>query len=113
MNIQNPEDNLETVIILIGENKYEIEINSSIFDDYKLEACTQIIEKLFELKDYKVTPYMYCEYTKNNKINIATYNTYKIIVNAGFHDFAERLRHTFLKSNNINLADEPIEGGKS
>jgi hypothetical protein len=38
------------------------------------------------------------------------YNTYKILINAGFHSKAEILRSVFLSKTKVDLADEPIKG---
>jgi hypothetical protein len=107
-------ENMKKVVILLDNNKYEIEVNSDIFEDYRLEACTQVVEKLFNLGVYKVTPFMYCEDIDTSgvtpTVNVATYNTYKVIINASFHDKAEKLRQIFLNQNNIDLATEPIQG---
>jgi hypothetical protein len=104
---------MKKITVYLDKNKYEVEVDETIFDDYKLEACTQIIEKLFSSKNYNVTPFIFCEDTSKDKlkakVKFGTYNTYKIIINAGYHSMAEKLRVIFFKENNLDLADEPIQ----
>lgn len=105
---------MKKTIVYLDNDKYEVEIDDSIFDDYKVEACTRIIEKLFSAGNYKITPFMYCEdfdnITKKVKDRkFGTYNTYKLLINAGYHNKAEKLRVIFFKDNELDLAEEPIQ----
>lgn len=105
---------MKNVLVYLDKNKYEMEIDSGIFDDYKLEACTQIIERLFMSGNYQITPFMYCEDRSIGRktkpsLKFGTYNTYKLIINAGYHIKAELLRRSFLNTDKIDLADEPIQ----
>jgi hypothetical protein len=104
---------MKKVVVLLDKDRYEIDVDSSIFDDYRLEACTQIVERLFSIGIYKITPFMFCEDITNSKLKanmrFGTYNTYKVIINAGYHEKAEKLRTIFLSENQIDLADEPIQ----
>jgi hypothetical protein len=105
---------MKKVIVYLDKDKYEVEVDDSIFEDYKLEACTQLIKRLFEDKNYKITPFIFCEdilADKKTKANVkfGTYNSYKIIINAGYYSMAEKLRMIFYKNNHLDLADEPIQ----
>jgi hypothetical protein len=104
---------MKKVIVYLDKDKYEIEVDETIFTDYKLEACTRLIEKLFSAKIYKVTPFLFCEDIEvpklKAKIRFGTYNTYKLIINAGYFSLAEKLRVVFFKENKLDLADEPIQ----
>jgi len=106
---------IKKVLVYIDKSRYEIEIDNSLFEDYKLEACTRLIERLFSENHYDITPFMFCEDVTNTKskkkacIKFGTYNTYKVIINAGYHELAERLRTIFYKENKLDLATEPIQ----
>ena len=104
---------MKKVIVFLDKDKYEVEVDNTIFDDYKLEACTRIVERLFGNKIYKITPFMFCEDVSKNKrkanVKFGTYNTYKLIINAGYYRMAEMLRVYFLKENQLDLATEPIQ----
>lgn len=97
--------------ILLGNDKYDITIDSLIYKDYKLEACTQIIERLFKLGINTFYPFIFCEelIEKSNKVDFRTYNTYKIMINAGYYTQAELFRKICLIKNKIDLASEPIQ----
>lgn len=90
----------------------EAEVDAAIFDDYYIEAATRVIEKKKNHQEFKVTVVMECfEKKDRNKLNKHTcYNTYFVLINAGFHQKAELLRDTFLKSYGIDLQKESIKG---
>lgn len=92
--------------------KTTIEVDEKIFDDYKLEACTQALEKMLKDGNTLVTALLQCwdEPVKKQGKKINIYNTYKILINAGFHEKAEVLRSVFLIKTNVDLAEEPIKG---
>ena len=104
---------MKKVTVCIDKDRYEIEIDDSIFDDYKLEGCTQIMERLITNGDYRIPAFMFCEEADNTKIKIqikcGTYNSYKIMINAGYYVMAEKLRMAFFKTDRLDLADEPIQ----
>lgn len=96
-------------IIVRGHDWTEtITVDNTIFDDYIIEACTQALEKKIENGLSKVTPVVQAwEDTKRKKVTI--YNTYKLLINAGFYTKAELLRSFFLHETKIDLAKEPIK----
>lgn len=103
---------MKKVIVYLDKDKYEVEIDNTVFDDYKLEACTRVVERLFSNGIYKITPFMFCEdacKTKKSNMKFGTYNTYKLIINAGYYSKAEILRTSFLRDNLTDLANEPIQ----
>lgn len=97
--------------IILNDNTYEIKIDTSMYEDYKLEACTQVIENLFKLGNYEFSPFIFCEELigKTKKIQFKTYNTYKIMINAGYYTLAEKFRKICLIHTKIDLAKEPIQ----
>lgn len=98
-------------IIVKGHDWIEtITVDNRIFDDYIIEACTQALEKRIKDGMLKITPVIQSwEHNKNKKLNITMYNTYKLLINAGYHDKAEILRSFFLHETKIDLAKEPIK----
>ena len=87
-----------------------INVDNTIFDDYIIEACTQALEKKIHEGMLKVTPVIQAwEETKRKKTNVTIYNTYKLLVNGGFHTKAELLRSFFLHETKIDLAKEPLK----
>jgi hypothetical protein len=106
---------IKKVIVVLNNIRYNVEIDNEDFEDHRVEACTRIVEKLFGEKNYEVTPVMFCEEvcigprSKKKKAKFATYNTYKVLINAGFHAHAERLREFYKKGSKIDLATEPLQ----
>ena len=98
-------------IIVKGHDWIEtITVDNTIFDDYIIEACTQALEKKIHDGMLKVTPVIQAwEETKRKKTKVTIYNTYKLLVNASFHDKAELLRSFFLHETKIDLAKEPLK----
>jgi hypothetical protein len=98
-------------IIVKGHDWVElITVDNDLFDDYVIEACTQALEKRIRDGMTKITPVIQVwEDVKNKKTKIHVYNTYKLLINAGFHTKAELLRSFFLHETKIDLAKEPIK----
>lgn len=104
---------MKTVIVKCANWSETVEIDEKIFDDYGSEACTRVIEKKFKEKSCNVSAFLQCVFLKKDKKpgkKLCIYNTYKILINAGFHKKAEILRQIFLKDTKIDLALEPIKG---
>jgi hypothetical protein len=104
---------MKKVIVTSINWKELIEVDETIFDDYKLEACTQAIEKALIGGMTTVSALLQCwDEHQNYKLskNISVYNTYKILINAGYHSKAEILRSVFLSKTSVDLAEEPIKG---
>jgi hypothetical protein len=104
---------MKKVVVLLDKDRYEIEVDDSDFEDYRLEACTRVVERLFASGNYKISPFIFCEEMSDvklkAKVKFGTYNSYKILINASLHEYAEKLRKIFMKENNIDLAKEPIQ----
>jgi hypothetical protein len=104
---------MKKVVVLLDNEKHEVEIDSDVFTDYGLEACTRVIERLVGAGDDGLPGFLFCEEITEDKLparlKFGTYNTYKLIINAGFHEKAENLRVRFLKEMNVDLAEEPIK----
>ena len=47
---------------------------------------------------------------KGDNRKLYTFNTYKILINASYFNYAENLRNNFKKQTNIDLETEPIMG---
>lgn len=104
---------MKKIAVLLDSNRYEMDIDESNFEDYRLEACTRVVERLFLSGNCNISPFIFCEEVTERKskakVKFSTYNSYKILINASLYKYAEKLRHIFLKENNIDLADEPIQ----
>lgn len=88
-----------------------ISVDSEIFDDTYVEACTQAIEnklKNINSDDFLVNPVIFCKRVKPTPGEPKYINTYKILINAGMPKRAEHLRRIFQSSTDIDLATEPI-----
>jgi hypothetical protein len=101
---------MKKVVVTSINWKETIEVDETIFDDYKLEACTQAMERAINNGSLTVTALLQCWVEPKSKKNVSVYNTYKILINAGFHSKAEILRSVFLSKTKVDLADEPIKG---
>lgn len=86
----------------------EVIIDSDIFDDIFLEACTRVLENHIKVGNLLVSPFMETRLKRGK--NIYIFNTYKILINASFHEYAENLRENFKRESNIDLSKEPIKG---
>jgi len=88
-----------------------IEVDSNIFDDTYVEACTKAIElksKALHSEDFLVNPVIVCKPTKSHDNKTKYVNTYKVLLNAGMPKRAEILRKIFESTTNVDLAKEPI-----
>jgi hypothetical protein len=106
--------------VLTADWSSVVEVDSSIFDDGYVEACTQAIEqkirfanspvKIFQSgpSNLFVNPIMVCHNLSNPKEKERYINTYKILQNAGMPKRAENLREVFLKNVEVDLAYEPL-----
>lgn len=104
---------MKTVVVTSVNWKHIIEVDDKIFDDYKLEACTQAIERAMMNGNSTVTALLQCwvePKSPKTKKNVTVYNTYKILINAGLYSKAETLRTIFLSKTKVDLAKEPIKG---
>jgi len=84
-----------------------VEVDSEIFDDVFLEACTRVVELNIKENNQTVSPYM--ETVEVDKKKVRIFNTYKILVNAGYHGLAKKLRNMIMESSKIDLMNEPIQ----
>lgn len=104
---------MKKIVVTSLNWKEIIEVDETIFDDCKLEACTQAMERAISNGSLTVTALLQCWVQPKNpksKRNVSVYNTYKILINAGFHSKAEILRSVFLSKTKVDLANEPIKG---
>ena len=99
---------LKTISVRSANWEMDIQIDDDIFDDVYVEACTRILEKNIRVGNLTVSPFM--EANIKNRKKIFVFNTYKILINAGYHKFAENLRFNFKKQTSIDLKYEPIKG---
>lgn len=92
-------------------DKKEFNIDSEIFDDVYEEAATRFVEQHVIKPEAKIAPIL-STYEKKDIKNFDkhyTYNSYYIIINAGFHKKAEIMRSNFLKLANIDLRKESVK----
>lgn len=90
----------------------EFEIDNNIFDDVYLEASTRFVENYIKNKNSTIAPIL-TAYEKKNKENLSKYlcyNSYFVIINAGFHKKAEIMRKNFKVISGIDLKTEKIKG---
>jgi len=85
----------------------EVIVDSEIFDDVFLEACTRVLEQNIKVNNTIVAPFM--ETRLKNRKKMYIFNTYKILINAGQYVYAENLRTNFKKQTQIDLKYEPIK----
>lgn len=96
----------------------QFDIDSEIFDDVLLEAATRFAEQHVNKQNAKIAPVLTAfekKYSKNYEKHIC-YNSYYIIINAGFHRKAEIMRKNFMSVTGIDLKLEKIkteQNGKS
>ena len=102
---------MKKVTVLSGDWKREIEIDSSIFEDVYAEACTRIVEEMYKNKTIRLGAVMLCWDKDTSGQHMMTYNSYKILINAGYHKLAEYLRKNLYKQTLIDWATEPIKNG--
>lgn len=96
----------------------QFDINSEIFDDVLLEAATRFAEQHVKKQNVKIAPILTAWEKKDTKNyeKYFCYNTYYIIINAGFHKKAEIMRKNFMAATGIDLKQEKLrteQNGKS
>lgn len=104
-----PNRYMKKLIIVNNANwAREITIDSSIFTKYHIEACTRALDENIKSGDLSVAPYIFS--TLKNSKKTYVFNSYIILVNAGYHTYAENLRKSFRNQSRIDLKYEPIKG---
>jgi len=95
-----------SIIVKIANEEYKILVED-FFEDPFMEACTRVIEiKRMTSKEFAVPPFMMAYlYRKNHKTH--HYNTYIVLINAGWHTCAETLRLKFKRHSGVDLKLEP------
>ena len=86
----------------------DVSVNADDFDDIFVEACTRALEKNISESNMLVAPFMEARIKKTKSVFI--FNSYKILVNAGFHTYAENLRKNVKRQMKVDLQNEPIKG---
>ena len=103
---------IQTVIVkLTSDNISEVDINTDIFDDPLLEACTQAIEKIRKNKYGMINAITQCWFKKTPK-KIYCYNSYWLLINAACYNKAEQLREKVKLQTKIDLAKETLSEKK-
>lgn len=97
------------VTVTSGDWKKTVDIDAEIFEDIYAEACTRIIEKMAKQKQIRLTAVMICWSENDIGKKLITYNSYKILINAGLHKHAEFLRKNLYNQTKIDWATEPIK----
>jgi len=96
----------------------QFDINSEIFDDILLEASTRFAEQHVRKQNVKISPILTAWEKKDvkNYEKHFCYNSYYVIINAGFHKKAEIMRKNFMAATGIDLKQEKLkteQNGKS
>lgn len=110
---------LKVVIVKINNKKHQVEVDSSIHDDYYVEAATRVVEdRKKDIKFFhKIRIVGECyeksdeeKYEKHYQVNM-----YHILINAGLYSIAELLREKAKNLHDVDLQLEPIRAnaGKS
>jgi len=92
----------------------EITVDDEIFDDIFIEAATQAIEDVFKtekISELKLNMVMLV-FHSNKKRKSRLMNTYKIMINAGLHKYAETFRSELMKAYKIDFNEEPISASE-
>lgn len=113
--------NIKKYKVLTADWSSIIEVDSGIFDDCYVEACTRAIEQKIQKVNHNpflfesvthfnlfVQPIMVCHNLSNPKEKERYINTYKVLQNAGMPKRAENLRQVFLQNVNVDFAYEPL-----
>ena len=103
---------MKQVTVTSGDWKKSVEIDAEIFEDIYAEACTRIIEKMAEEKQIRLAAVMICWAESDIGKKLITYNSYKILINAGLHKQAEFLRKNLYNQTKIDWATEPIKSNQ-
>lgn len=98
---------MQNITVKFGKLEKTVDINSNLFDNVYIEACTRVVEILYKENSLRIPAVMICFITNKPKKQIIC-NSYKILINAGMHIYAERLRQILLLQTLKNWADEPI-----
>jgi hypothetical protein len=89
----------------------EFEIDADIFDDIYLEAATRFVDGYVKKPEAKMPPIL-TAYEKSDTNNVNKhycFNSYYVIVNAGFYKKAEMMRQNFKNITNIDLKFETLK----
>lgn len=100
---------MKKVTVTSGDWKKIVSIDADIFDDIYAEACTRILEQMAKDKQIRLAAVMICWSEADVGKKMLTYNSYKILINAGLHTQAEYLRKNLYKQTQIDWASEPIK----
>lgn len=89
----------------------EYEVDSELFDDIYMEAATRFVEQHVIKPNAKIPPILstYIKKDVKNYDKHFCYNSYYLMVNAGFHKKAEIIRKNFMIVSNIDLKNESIK----
>lgn len=100
---------MKQVTVTSGDWKETVDIDAEIFDDIYAEACTKIIEQMAQNRQIRLAAVMICWADGDIGKKLITYNSYKILINAGLHKQAEFLRKNLYNQTKIDWATEPIK----
>ncbi len=96
------------IVVKLQTETYTFPIED-IFDDPFMEACTRLVEyKCKTQSDFAIPPCLFASLDRKGAKH-HVYNSYIVMVNAGFHKYAEILRANFIKNTGVDLQKEPIK----
>ncbi len=90
----------------------EFDIDPEIFDDVYMEAATRFAEQHVIKPGVKISPILttYEKKDEKNPDKQFCYNSYYVIINAGFYRKAEIMRRNFFAVSGIDLQKEKLKG---
>lgn len=114
---------IKTVVVecKLKDNVYtkQFDVDPELFDDVLLEASTRFAEQHVKKQNVKIAPILTAWEKKDykNYDKYFCYNSYFVIINAGFHKKAEIMRKNFMIATGIDLKLEKLkteqQNGKS
>ncbi len=89
----------------------EFEVDSELFDDIYMESATRFVEQHVIKPNAKIPPILstYIKKDVKNYNKHFCYNSYYLMINAGFHKKAEIMRKNFMTISKIDLKNESIK----
>ena len=93
-------------VIIDPKNRFEIVVDTSVFDDPYMEAATRAILRLRRRPKSFIHPVIKC-YSGESPKQVHYYNSYTILYNAGMSAKAEELRAKYKEKTAKDLADGP------
>ena len=98
---------IKKIIVTSANWKETIQVDSDVFEDVYIEACTRAIEKMAKKKKINIGSVMVCWESGDSK-NPVTCNSYKMLINAGLHYVAAAAKKNLSAQGDIDWESEPF-----